>query len=59
MNEEPYGPVAAIRPFDTFDNSPMFMILTAQCCGWGGRNNPAATTTELRTEVDWVRVWQR
>jgi F5/8 type C domain/Glycosyl hydrolases family 16 len=44
--------------YDTTDNSPMFMLLSQSTGGWMG--NPDSTTPDvLRTEFDWVRVWQR
>ena len=49
---------ACVTPYDTHARSPMFMILTASEGDWDGTPT-AATTNELRTEVDWVRVWQR
>jgi PA14 domain-containing protein/glycosyl hydrolase family 16 len=52
--------VGTCRPtYDTFDNSPMFMILSTQARGWSGNNPIGSSTDEFRTEVDWVRVWQR
>lgn len=40
------------------DNQPMFLLLQMWSGGWT-RDPDATSPQELRTEVDWVRVWQR
>ena len=46
-------------PFDSSDQD-MYILLTMQACGWDGTNDCDANTADvLRTEVDWVRVWQK
>jgi beta-glucanase (GH16 family) len=52
--------VGSCQPTYDTTNQPMFMILSIQTGGWASGN--VVTTSapnELRSEVDWVRVWQR
>jgi hypothetical protein len=53
--------VGSCQPtFDTTDDSPMFLILSIQTGGWASGNVVTSSTpNELRSEVDWVRVWQQ
>jgi Glycosyl hydrolases family 16 len=39
-------------------NSPMFLLLQMWIGGWTSGTN-SSTPDELRTEIDWVSVWQR
>ena len=39
-------------------NQPMFLLLQMWSGGWT-RDPDSTTPNELRTQVDWVRVWQR
>ena len=39
-------------------NQPMFVLLQMWIGGWTG-GTTTATPDELKTEVDWVRVWQK
>ena len=51
--------IFSATPFDSADQR-MFLTLTMQACGWDASNDcDASTPAELRTEVDWVRVWQK
>jgi hypothetical protein len=49
--------VASAEPYST-DNQPMFLLLQMWTGGWTS-DPTAATPTDLHTEVDWVRVWQK
>jgi beta-glucanase (GH16 family) len=53
------GPLGCSPTYDTFDRSPMFLILTSSMGNWDTGAPPASTVNELRSEVGWVRVWQR
>ena len=45
-------------PTYSSDNQPMFLLLQMWSGGWT-RDPDSTTPQELRTQVDWVRVWQR
>jgi beta-glucanase (GH16 family) len=49
--------VARATPYDSF-NQEMFMLLQMWIGGWTGGTD-ASTPDELKTEVDWVKVWQK
>jgi hypothetical protein len=52
-------PMGSVSPFDSSDQA-MFLVLTMQACGWDATNDcDSSTPNELRTEVDWVKVWQK
>jgi beta-glucanase (GH16 family) len=44
-------------PYESL-NQPMFVLYNIWIGGWSGGTN-ASTPAELKTEVDWVRVWQK
>jgi len=45
--------------FDSGDQQ-MYLLLSMQSCGWDSTNScDASTPNDLRTEVDYVRVWQK
>jgi hypothetical protein len=49
--------VGRATPYDSF-NQEMFMLLQMWIGGWTTGTN-ASTPDELKTEVDWVKVWQK
>ena len=52
------GVFVASTPVYDSTNQPMFLLLQMWIGGWTG-GTTAATPDELKTEVDWVRVWQK
>jgi beta-glucanase (GH16 family) len=51
------APLHSANPYDSL-NQPMFVLLQMWIGGWTGATD-SSTPDELRTEVDWVRVWQK
>jgi beta-glucanase (GH16 family) len=49
--------VGRATPYDSFDQE-MFMLFDMFIGGWT-TDTDASTPDELKTEVDWVKVWQR
>ena len=51
---------ALVGSAPTYDstNQPMFILLQMWIGGWTSGTN-SSTPAELKTEVDWVRAWQK
>jgi len=52
------GQLVGTAPVYDSTNQPMFLLLQMWIGGWTGGTD-ASTPDELKTEVDWVRVWQK